>query len=72
MDLTFTPEELKFRADIRAWVAQSLPASISHAPQRFQFVGVVGKQHQRCQAGQMLILSHNGKIYGNAWEADLK
>ena len=30
MDLTFTPEELKFRADIRAWVAQSLPASISH------------------------------------------
>ena len=30
MDLTFTPEELKFRADIRAWVALSLPASISH------------------------------------------
>ena len=30
MDLAFTPEELKFRADIRAWVAQSLPASISN------------------------------------------
>ena len=30
MDLTFTPEEQKFREDIRAWVAASLPASISH------------------------------------------
>ena len=30
MDLAFTPEEQKFREDIRAWVAKSLPASISH------------------------------------------
>ena len=30
MDLTFTPEEQKFREDIRAWVAASLPAHISH------------------------------------------
>ena len=30
MDLAFTPEEQKFREDIRAWVAQSLPASISN------------------------------------------
>ena len=30
MDLAFTPEEQKFRDDIRAWVAASLPASISH------------------------------------------
>ncbi len=30
MDLAFTPEEQKFREDIRAWVAASLPASISH------------------------------------------
>ena len=30
MDLTFTAEEQKFREDIRAWVAASLPAHISH------------------------------------------
>ena len=30
MDLTFTPEEQKFREDIRAWVAASLPQHISH------------------------------------------
>ena len=30
MDLTFTPEEQKFREDTRAWVAASLPAHISH------------------------------------------
>ena len=30
MDLTFTPEEQKFREDIRAWVADSLPKHISH------------------------------------------
>ncbi|MBE2263994.1 MAG: acyl-CoA dehydrogenase family protein [Burkholderiaceae bacterium] len=29
MDLAFTPEELKFRADIRAWVRENLPADIS-------------------------------------------
>ena len=30
MDLTFTSEEQQFREDIRAWVAKSLPASISN------------------------------------------
>jgi alkylation response protein AidB-like acyl-CoA dehydrogenase len=30
MDLNFTPEELGFRADIRAWVAENLPKDISH------------------------------------------
>ena len=30
MDLTFTPEEQKFREDVRAWVAASLPKHISH------------------------------------------
>ena len=30
MDLNFTPEELAFRAEIRAWVARHLPADISH------------------------------------------
>jgi alkylation response protein AidB-like acyl-CoA dehydrogenase len=30
MDLAFTPEEQKFREDIRAWVRASLPADISH------------------------------------------
>ena len=30
MDLTFTPEEQKFREGIRAWVAASLPKHISH------------------------------------------
>ena len=30
MDLNFTPEELAFREEIRAWVAQNLPAGISH------------------------------------------
>ena len=30
MDLNFTAEELAFRHDIRAWVAQNLPADISH------------------------------------------
>src|SRR6218665_1727472 len=30
MDLNFTPEELAFRAEIRAWVAANLPADISH------------------------------------------
>jgi alkylation response protein AidB-like acyl-CoA dehydrogenase len=30
MDLAFTSEEEKFRQDIRAWVKESLPASISH------------------------------------------
>ena len=30
MDLTFTPEEQKFRDDIRAWVRENLPSDISH------------------------------------------
>jgi alkylation response protein AidB-like acyl-CoA dehydrogenase len=30
MDLAFTPEEQKFREDIRAWVREHLPADISH------------------------------------------
>jgi alkylation response protein AidB-like acyl-CoA dehydrogenase len=30
MDLTFTPEEQKFREEIRAWVRASLPREISH------------------------------------------
>jgi alkylation response protein AidB-like acyl-CoA dehydrogenase len=30
MDLNFTPEEQAFRQQIRAWVAQNLPADISH------------------------------------------
>jgi len=30
MDLAFTPEEQKFREDIRAWVKDNLPAEISH------------------------------------------
>jgi hypothetical protein len=30
MDLNFTAEELAFRHDIRAWVAENLPADISH------------------------------------------
>jgi len=30
MDLAFTPEEQKFREDIRAWVAEALPKDISH------------------------------------------
>ncbi len=30
MNLDFTPEELAFRAEVRQWVAQHLPADISH------------------------------------------
>ena len=30
MDLAFTPEEQKFREDIRAWVQANLPTNISH------------------------------------------
>ncbi|MDM0114207.1 acyl-CoA dehydrogenase family protein [Variovorax sp. J22R133] len=30
MDLAFTPEEQKFREDIRAWVAENLPKELSH------------------------------------------
>ncbi len=30
MDLNFTPEELAFRHEIRHWVAENLPADISH------------------------------------------
>jgi alkylation response protein AidB-like acyl-CoA dehydrogenase len=30
MDLAFTPEEQKFREEIRAWVRETLPADISH------------------------------------------
>jgi alkylation response protein AidB-like acyl-CoA dehydrogenase len=30
MDLAFTPEEQKFREDIRAWVRENLPKEISH------------------------------------------
>ena len=30
MDLNFTPDELAFRAEIRQWVASSLPSDISH------------------------------------------
>jgi len=30
MDLSFTPEEQKFREEIRAWVKENLPAEISH------------------------------------------
>jgi alkylation response protein AidB-like acyl-CoA dehydrogenase len=30
MDLNFTPDELAFRAEIRQWVAENLPADISH------------------------------------------
>jgi hypothetical protein len=29
MDLAFTPEELAFREEIRAWVKANLPADIS-------------------------------------------
>ncbi len=30
MDLNFTPDELAFRSEIRAWVAENLPGHISH------------------------------------------
>ena len=30
MDLNFTPEELAFRAEIKQWVAEHLPADLSH------------------------------------------
>ncbi len=30
MDLSFTPEEQKFREEIRAWVKENLPQEISH------------------------------------------
>jgi alkylation response protein AidB-like acyl-CoA dehydrogenase len=30
MDLAFTPEEQKFREDIRAWVRENLPQDIAH------------------------------------------
>ncbi len=30
MDLSFTPEEQKFREEIRAWVKDNLPQDISH------------------------------------------
>ena len=30
MDLNFTPEELAFREEVRAWVASSLPKETSH------------------------------------------
>ena len=30
MDLAFTPEEQKFREEIRAWVSENLPKDISH------------------------------------------
>ncbi len=30
MDLNFTPDELAFRDEIRAWVAANLPKDISH------------------------------------------
>ncbi|RYF76415.1 MAG: pimeloyl-CoA dehydrogenase large subunit [Comamonadaceae bacterium] len=30
MDLSFTPEEQKFREDVRAWVKENLPPEISH------------------------------------------
>ena len=30
MDLSFTPEEQKFREEIRAWVKENLPKEISH------------------------------------------
>ncbi len=30
MDLNFTPDELAFRHEIRAWVAENLPADIAH------------------------------------------
>ena len=30
MDLNFTPEELAFRAEVRQWVADSLPKDLSH------------------------------------------
>jgi hypothetical protein len=30
MDLSFTPEEQKFREEIRAWVRDNLPKEISH------------------------------------------
>ena len=30
MDLNFTPDELAFRSEIRAWVAENLPKQISH------------------------------------------
>ncbi len=30
MDLAFTPEELKFREEIRAWVRENLPQEIAH------------------------------------------
>ena len=32
MDLNFTAEELAFRQEIRAWVAENLPQDIRHNP----------------------------------------
>ncbi len=45
MDLNFTPEELAFRQDIHAWVAQSLPADIAHKVRNY--LRLTRDDHQR-------------------------
>ncbi len=39
MDLSFTPEEQKFREDVRAWTAKNLPKEISDKVQKAQELG---------------------------------
>ena len=45
MDLNFTPEELAFRQDIRAWVAQNLPGDIADKVRNYQ--RLTRDDHQR-------------------------
>ena len=49
MDLAFTPEEQKFREDIRAWVRANLPQDISHKV--FNSLHLTREDHQRWATG---------------------
>ena len=60
MDLNFTPEELAFRQDIRAWVAQNLPGDIADKVRNYQ--RLTRDDHQRWAR----ILGHKGWL-GWGW-----
>ena len=60
MDLNFTAEELAFRQDIRAWVAQNLPGDIAQKVRAYQ--RLTRDDHQRWAR----ILGHKGWL-GWGW-----
>jgi len=70
MDLAFTPEELKFRDEVRAWVKDNLPADIAgkvHKAQRLsrddmqRWSKILGKRAGWATAGPSSLAGRAGR-----------